>query len=145
MIYTENTKKAMKLAYEVHNGQLDKGGVPYIFHPIAVAGAMETESETIVALLHDAIEDGWITRDYLIAAGFSEDVVTAIVMMTKQENEEYSHYIERVKLNEIARKVKIADLKHNMDLSRLNVVTDRVKQRMEKYKNALVVLTENAK
>ena len=140
MIYTSNVKKAMLLAYEVHHGQVDKGGYPYIFHPLTVAQSMDTEDEIVVALLHDAIEDGWITERYLTAAGFSKISVDAVCAMTKRDGEPYEDYINRVKTNEIARKVKIADLKHNRDTSRLNDVMDQAKNRAEKYKRALEVL-----
>ena len=142
MIYTKDTRKAMTLAYAVHNGQLDKSGVPYIFHPITVAESMETEDEIIVALLHDTIEDCGVTKEYLAAAGFSRDVVEAVEAMSKRKGETYDEYIARVKTNRIARKVKIADLKHNMDLTRLIEVTEQAEKRVNKYKKALEVLNE---
>ena len=142
MIYTEMTKKAMKLAYAVHDGQFDKGGVPYIFHPIAVAEAMQTEDETVVALLHDTIEDCGITKEYLMAAGFSREVADAVYAMSKRDGETYDEYIARVKANPIAKKIKISDLNHNMDLSRLSTVTDQAKMRIEKYKKALEMMNE---
>jgi len=141
MIYTHRTRKAMQLAYSMHHGQLDKSGVPYIFHPIAVAEAMETEEEVIVALLHDTIEDCGITRE-AIAADFSDEIADAVAAITKIENEPYDAYVAKVKANKLARRVKIADLTHNMNLTRLNTITDEDRKRVEKYRNTLAVLLE---
>lgn len=141
MIYTYNTRKAMKLAYTLHHGQVDKSGVPYIFHPIAVAEPMNTEEEVIVALLHDAIEDCGITKAE-IAASFSDGIADAVEAITKIEGEAYDDYVARVKANEIARKVKISDLTHNMNLTRLDTITEEDRKRVEKYKHTLAVLSE---
>lgn len=141
MIYTYNTRKAMKLAYTLHHGQVDKSGVPYIFHPIAVAEPMNTEEEVIVALLHDSIEDCGITKAE-IAASFSDEIADAVEAITKIEGEAYDDYVARVKANEIARKVKISDLTHNMNLTRLDTITEEDRKRVEKYKHTLAVLSE---
>lgn len=143
MTYSYWVNQAMKLAYKAHEGQNDKAGVPYIFHPMKVAGDMDNEEETIVALLHDVVEDcPYIQFNTLRGLGYSFEVVEAIKAMTHREEESYDDYIARVKLNPIARKVKIADLKHNMDLSRLTKVMDRDIERVEKYKKALEVLND---
>ena len=144
MIYTKQTVKAMNLAYKVHHGQFDKGGVPYIFHPIHVAENMCTETHTIVAMLHDVMEDGNIQREDLINDGYSRIEIRAIEALTRREDETYDEYIKRIKLNPIARNVKIEDLKHNMDRTRLcdeeSKYTDR---RMKKYRAALDYLMDN--
>ena len=140
MIYTPMTIKASKLAYKMHHGQTDRAGVPYIFHPLHLAEQMETEETTIVALLHDVIEDTSLTIDHLAKLGFSKQVIEAIGLLSKSDDTPYFEYINSLKFNEIARVVKIADLKHNMDLTRLKKVTDNDLSRHEKYRIALQIL-----
>ena len=141
MIYTDATKKAMQIAYEKHKNQVDKSGVPYIFNPIHVAEQMDDEKSTIVALLHDVVEDTDVTIDNLLNEGFTEEIVSAIKDMTKLKNEDYFEYLCRVKNNNISKKVKLADLRHNSDLSRLNIITDEDLKRIEKYRKAIDFLT----
>lgn len=143
MIYTKKTKKAIKLMFELHKNQFDKGEIPYIFHPWHVAESMLDEKRTIVALLHDVVEDKKITISELLKEGFDVEIVEAIDILTNKE-EDYFEYIKKVSTNEIARDVKIADLKHNMDLSRLSNVTEKDLLRIEKYKKCLKYL-ESAK
>ena len=145
MIYTEDTKKALKLAYEKHNGQLDKSGLPYIFHPFHLAEQMDDEDSVIVALLHDVVEDTDVSVNGLEEMGFSERVIEAIKLMTHQKSTDYFEYIKRIAENPIAAKVKIADLRHNSDLTRLSSVTEKDRERVEKYKKCLDFLIENAK
>jgi len=136
-------EKAIIIATMAHKGQLDKGGQPYIFHPLRVMMNVETENERICAVLHDVIEDTSVTAEYLLKEGFSEDVVNAILSVSKiNKYEEYLKFIERVKLNPIGRKVKIADLMDNMVISRLSTISDQDVKRMEKYKKAYAILTE---
>lgn len=139
MIYTDNTKKAINLMYKYHNGQLDKSGLPYVFHPFTVAFNMKDEETCIVALLHDIVEDTPCTFEELESM-FSNEIVNAIKLMTHNPKEDYFTYIDRISTNRIASLVKISDLKHNSDESRLNNVTEKDIKRIEKYKKALEIL-----
>ena len=140
MIYTENTNKALRLAYEAHAGQFDKSGVPYVFHPLHLAEQMEDEESIIAALLHDVVEDtAWSLAD-LRAMGFPEKALEAVALLTHDPAEPYLSYVARVKENPIARRVKLADLRHNSDLSRIKKVTERDLKRVEKYAAAIRLL-----
>ena len=141
MINTKLTRLASKIAYKAHEGQVDKAGVPYIFHPIHIAEQMDTEESCIVALLHDVVEDSDITIDYL-SKYFSEEVMGALKILTKNENDDYVEYIKRVKTNKLATKVKLKDLKHNSELTRLDIVTDEDRERSTKYINAIRYLED---
>ncbi len=140
MIYTEYTKLAMKICFKAHAHQLDKSGLPYVFHPFHIAEQMKDEDTTIVALLHDVVEDSDITLNDLKKYGFSEDVISAVAAMTHSPNIDYMDYIAQVKKNPIAAAVKLEDLKHNSDLTRLEEVTAKDIQRNEKYKKAMELL-----
>lgn len=142
MIYTKYTRLAMKIAYDAHCGQVDKTGVPYIYHPIHIAERMDDEYSTIVALLHDVIEDTNLTIEDLREYGFSNEVLESIDIITKRVDDDYFDYIERIKVNKIALKVKVEDLKHNMDLSRIENVTEKDLKRLEKYKNVEKILIQ---
>lgn len=141
MIYTELTRKAMKTAYEAHKDQTDKSGVPYIFHPIHVAEQMTDEMTTCVALLHDVVEDTDITFEQLMGMGFPNEVISALRLLTHDSSVPYPEYIECIKGNPIATAVKLADLKHNSDPTRLLIIDDNAKQRMEKYRAAIISLS----
>ncbi len=140
MIYTKDTKKALKLCFEAHKDQLDKSSLPYVFHPFHLAEQMDTEEATVVALLHDVVEDTNYTLEDLKNMGFSEAVISAIALLTHEEGAEYMDYVKKIKCNEIARKVKLADLKHNSDLSRLDIVDEKALKRREKYLKAIELL-----
>lgn len=142
MLYTDMTKKALKLSFEAHKEQLDKSGMPYVFHPFHLAEQMPDEDCTVVALLHDVIEDTEYGVEDLQALGFSDTVLTALMLMTHEDDTPYLDYVAVLKANPIARTVKLSDLKHNSDLSRLSVVTDKDLQRVEKYKKAIQLLEE---
>lgn len=139
MINTKLTRKAMIIAYEAHKNQVDKSGVPYIYHPIHVAEQMDTENECIIALLHDVVEDTKVTFKQLEEV-FSKEIIDILKLLTREENIEYDEYIKRIKNNSIACKVKIADLTHNLDKTRLDFVTEVDVKRNEKYKKALQIL-----
>ncbi|KAF0092558.1 MAG: GTP pyrophosphokinase [Fusobacteria bacterium] len=132
-------KIAMNIAMKAHVGQTDKAGKPYIEHPVNVASAFEDDQRYITALLHDVVEDSDITFDDLRNEGFDENILEAIIALTRT-NIGYQEYIERIKKNPIARDVKIQDLKHNMDLNRLDNVNVKDIKRLEKYKKALKYL-----
>ncbi len=145
MIYTELTVKAMHIAYNAHSGQTDKNGMPYIFHPFHLAEQMHTESEICTALLHDVAEDTDITIEKL-AEDFPEEITDALKLLTHDKNIDYFDYVREIKTNPIARKVKLADLKHNSDLSRMTasgiVPSEKDIRRREKYLKAIEILNE---
>ena len=133
--------RAIELAKQHHEGQTDKAGKPYIEHPLRVMNQVESEEEKIVAVLHDIVEDTDISLDDLRNEGFSEEVVSAVECLTKQDGENYDSYIERISFNPLAVKIKLADLEDNRDLTRLPQVTDKDLERLEKYDKALEKLT----
>ena len=132
---------ALSIARKAHEGQLDKAGVDYIEHPIYVASQVDTEEEKAVALLHDVIEDSPVSAEELLQAGLPETVVTAVQVLTKKKEQDYQTYLETVKKNPLARVVKLADLKHNSDLSRLSSITEKDRERWKKYKKAIDFLS----
>lgn len=140
MIYTEKTKKALKLCFEAHKNQTDKSGMPYVFHPFHLAEQMETEETTVVALLHDVIEDTNYTLEDIRKMEFGESVEKALALLTHDDAVEYMDYVLAIKENPIAKAVKLADLKHNSDLSRLDVVDEKALLRREKYLKATELL-----
>ncbi|MGN0977340.1 MAG: GTP pyrophosphokinase [Faecousia sp.] len=140
MIYTPMTKKAMKLCFSAHKDQVDKSGLPYVFHPFHLAEQMEDEDTTIVALLHDVVEDTEVTFADLAEMGFSRQVIGAIQAMTHPEGVPYMEYVARIRENPIARRVKLADLQHNSDLSRLDKVDETALARAKKYRAAMELL-----
>ena len=132
---------ALSIATQAHEGQLDKAGVDYIEHPIYVASQVDTEEEKAVALLHDVIEDSPVSAEELLQAGLPETVVTAVQVLTKEKEQDYQTYLETVKKNPLARVVKLADLKHNSNLSRLSSITEKDRERLKKYKKAIDFLS----
>ena len=135
-----NIEKALELARKYHSGQVDKAGKPYINHILRVAENCKTEKQKIVALLHDIIEDTEITKEDLYYFGFNQEVVEAVGILTKRSDILYDDYIRRIRNNELARQVKICDLKDNSDLSRLKRVTEQDIKRASKYRKALAFL-----
>ena len=135
--------RAYKFAKEAHKGVRRQSGEPYILHPIEVALSLYKESDKIVALLHDVLEDTDATVEDLIAIGLYDCEIDAVKLLTKPHKEDYIHYVRRIAESPIARRVKMADLRHNMDISRLDVVTERDLARVEQYKKAYQIL-ENA-
>ena len=140
MIYTEKVKKALEIAFDAHKDQVDKAGLPYIYHPFYLATQMETEDSIIVALLHDVVEDSHYTFEEIENYGFSPRVMSALRLLTHEDSEDYIAYIHRVKENELARIVKLADLKHNSDESRLNHIDDKVRERLNRYAESIKIL-----
>lgn len=136
--------QAIELATKAHQGQVDKAGQPYINHSLRVMNMVTTLSEKIVAVLHDVIEDSDLTLEELVNLGFPQDIIAAIDAMTKRPKEDYDLYLNRVKSSAIATQVKIADLRDNMDISRIANPTDKDYQRLEKYKKALKLLLDDA-
>ena len=132
---------ALSIATKAHRGQFDKVGIDYIEHPIYVASQVDSEEEKAVALLHDVIEDSSVTADELLNAGLPETVVTAVQILSKKKGQAYQTYLKTVKSNPLARAVKLADLKHNSDLSRLETITDKDLEGLEKYKKTIDYLS----
>ncbi|MCD3276701.1 GTP pyrophosphokinase [Clostridium botulinum] len=132
--------KAVILATIKHKNQVDKGGNPYILHPLKVMLRMDTNRERIVAVLHDIIEDTDTTLENLKCMGFDDDIIQAIDSITRRDGEIYIDYIRRCKQNTIARKVKLADLEDNSDLSRIKNLTDKDYNRLKRYKKAKEIL-----
>lgn len=124
MFYSELVKKACKIAFDAHINDEDKGGYPYILHPAFLAFQMEDEITTCVALLHDVIEDHGdkYSFEYLEKVGFYKEIIDALRLLTHDEDVPYEKYIEKIKSNPYATKVKIADLKHNLDSRRISGV-----------------------
>lgn len=140
MIYTPLTKKALSLAFEAHKNQLDKSELPYIFHPFHLAEQMGEKYTTCVALLHDVVEDSKYTIQDLIELGFPSQVIEAIKVLIHSNDIPYFDYINRVKMNPMATRVKIVDLIHNSDLTRLNKISTDDLRRIDEYKKALLIL-----
>lgn len=136
-------QRAIEIATQAHDGQYDKAGKEYIGHPMRVMEMGETEAEKIVGVLHDVVEDTEWTFEMLAAEGFADEIIVAIRCVTKlSEDEEYDHFITRVMTNPIAVKVKMNDLKDNMNPDRLGILTDKDISRMEKYRLAYNRLCE---
>lgn len=129
--------KAFRLATEAHSGQKDRGGRPYIMHVIWVANRVDGLVPKTVALLHDIVEDTKYSTFDLVFAGFSREVVDAVDALTRAPYEPYDAYMERVAENALASYVKLADLEHNSDLSRIPNPTDKDRARAARYKIAL--------
>lgn len=144
MVYTELTNKAMKIAYSAHHGQVDYNGIPYIFHPIHLAEAMEDEISCCAALLHDVVEDTDVTMEEL-AREFPSEVIEVLKLLTHDEDVDYFDYVRAIKANPIAVKVKLADLAHNSDQSRCigsGLTEERLAYWKQKYAKATAILTE---
>ena len=142
MLYTDLTKRALRLCFDAHKDQVDKTGLPYVFHPFHLAEQMETEYGTVVALLHDVVEDTAYTPEDLAAMGFPAPVLAALRLLTHREDTPYMDYVAALKHDPIARAVKLADLRHNSDLTRLDTLDDRALARVEKYTAAMALLEE---
>ena len=144
MIYTEMTIKAMKIAYDAHEGQLDYNGVPYIFHPYHLAEQMDDEISCTAALLHDVVEDTSLTFEDL-AKTFPEEVMEVVKLLTHDENDNYFDYVRKIKTNPIARKVKLEDLKHNSNTTRCigaDLPQEKLLYWKEKYAKAKEILMD---
>ena len=140
MIYTPLTKKALKLCFESHKDQLDKSDLPYVFHPFHLAEQMDDELSVAVALLHDVVEDTPCTPEDLAAMGYPREVLEALALLTHGEGVPYMEYVAAIGDNPLARKVKLADLRHNSDLTRLDKVDEIALDRAAKYQKAIRLL-----
>jgi len=135
---------AILWATEVHRGQVDKSGNPYILHPIRVMMRMTSPEARIVAILHDTIEDSDHTLDDLRELGYDEPIIAAVDAISRREDESYEEFIQRLKPNPLARRVKLGDLLDNMDLRRANpVVAEKDAERLARYQRAWIELTQD--
>lgn len=132
---------ALALACRVHAGQVDKSGEAYILHPLRLMMQFDHHDEQLVALLHDVVEDGDVTQGDLRAIGLPDNVVTAIDCLSKRQGETYDAFIERIGPNALARKVKIADIRDNLNLTRLPELHEQDLERAAKYHRALMYLS----
>lgn len=142
MLYTELTNKAMRIAYEAHKDQYDKGGVPYIFHPYHLAEQLEEEYDICVALLHDVVEDTDISLDDIAKESFPKEVVEAVGLLTRDKEENYLDYVRKIKTNPIAKKVKLLDLAHNSEPTRLINGKEKSASLLDRYKKAKAILLD---
>jgi (p)ppGpp synthase/HD superfamily hydrolase len=134
-------ERAIAIAAKAHAGQIDKGGSPYILHTLRVMLSLTALDERIVGVLHDVCEDcpGW-TLDRLRGEGFEEHIIEALKSVTKRENEDYRSFVLRASANLIGRRVKLADMRDNVDLSRISTPTEGDFQRVEKYREAIAII-----
>lgn len=141
MLYTPVTKLAMRICFDAHKDQVDKSGLPYVFHPWHLAEQMDTEHEVCVALLHDVMEDTDTTPEELVAAGIPERYVATCKKLTHKPGVPYLEYVTALADDPVARKVKLADLHHNSDLSRLShAPTEKDLRRRNRYVRAIELL-----
>ena len=142
MIYTQMTKLAMRIAFDAHKNQVDRSGLPYIFHPFHLAEQMTDEVSVCAALLHDVVEDASMTFEDLAAQGIPAAVIEALKLLTHDSSVPYMDYVQNIKDsgNQTALVVKLADLRHNSDVSRLDSFNDKDASRLKKYKDAIEIL-----
>ena len=131
---------ALQIAQKAHAGQVDKAGKDYILHPMTVASYMDTDTEKTIAYLHDVLEDTDVTVDALRKI-FPNEIVDTLITLTHRKDESYFEYIQRVSKSKLAKKVKVADLLHNLDITRIKEPTKQDYERLEKYKKAILYLT----
>jgi (p)ppGpp synthase/HD superfamily hydrolase len=124
---------AILLAAQAHHGQRDRNGQPYVLHVLRVMLRVETDEQRTAAVLHDLVEDTPHSLDELRALGFGEHVVHAVDCLTHRDGEPYEAYVQRAASDPIARVVKLADLEDNMDLRRLDEITERDLARLQRY------------
>ena len=140
MIYTTMTKKALKICFNAHKEQVDNTGLPYVFHPFHLAEQMDDEDSVCLALLHDVVEDTNVSFEDLINEGFNENIINALKLLTHKDDTPYLEYVIKIKENHLAKKAKLADLKHKSDLSRLDLLKDKIPPKYELYKEAIKLL-----
>ena len=139
---TKHLEKAIHIAVNTHYNQKDKGGEPYIFHPLRVMDACASLEARIVAILHDVVEDTDITIE-MLRQEFPPQIIEALKLLTHNPDVPYMDYVASIKKNTIAREVKIANLTDNSNVSRLSMITNKAIERLKKYNVALKILKEN--
>lgn len=132
--------KAILIAAKAHDGQVDKGGSPYILHPIRLASRAKSTEASIAAVLHDVVEDSNVTLFDLKKEGFTQSIIEALDCLTRRPDESYDGFIKRIKDNPLATEVKLLDLEDNCDLSRIEQPTRQDYERIDKYKKAIAEL-----
>jgi len=135
-------EQSLKIALQAHAGQTDKAGQAYILHPLRIMAKMDTDEERSVALLHDVLEDSEHTPESLLQAGIPSNIIDAVQCLTKHDDEDYEQFIQRVLTNDLAVKVKMADIHDNLQVLRLDKLTDDDLERVKKYHAAWKVLDE---
>lgn len=138
-------EKAIEIAVEAHRGQIDKAGKIYILHPMRVMLRGKNETEMIVGILHDTVEDTPVTLDMLRMEGFSEEILAAISCITKEKGEDYGHFINRVLTNPLATQVKLYDIEDNMNRDRIPFPTPKDEARFAKYEKYHSVILNKLK
>ena len=133
---------ALEIAVAAHRGQTDRAGQPYVLHPLRLMAQFRDETSQIAAVLHDVVEDSEWTLDDLRTLGFSDEVVTVVDCLTRREGELYEAAIERAAVHPVARRLKLADLEDNLDVRRLDVLTERDRERLDRYRRAWLRLTQ---
>ena len=134
--------RAIEIAVEAHKGQKDKAGMPYVLHPLRLMFKMESNNEKIAALLHDVVEDSDWTLDDLKKEGFNSDVIEAVSLLTRDEKDSYDEFIQKAVSNPISKNVKIADINDNLDLNRIDKISDKDYIRIKKYHRVLKSITK---
>ena len=134
-------ERAIEIAVHNHKGQKQRNGQPYILHPLRLMLNVDTDDAKIVAVLHDVVEDTSYTFADLEKDGFSKDVLAALKLLTHDKDEPYEPYVEKIAQNPLAKKVKLADLRDNMDVTRLDKLEEKDTKRLEKYHKAWKRLT----
>jgi len=135
-------ERAIEIAVEAHKGQKDKAGMPYVLHPLRLMFKMESNNEKIAALLHDVVEDSDWTLDDLKKEGFNSDVIEAVSLLTRDEKDSYDEFIQKAVSNPISKNVKIADINDNLDLNRIDKISDKDYIRIKKYHRVLKSITK---
>jgi (p)ppGpp synthase/HD superfamily hydrolase len=143
--YVLNLDRAIEIAVKAHEGQIDKAGKPYVLHPLRVMLRMDSRVGMIAGVLHDVLEDGgengW-TRERLTESGFGGRILATLDRLTKQKGEDYFDFVRRAAGRALSRKVKIADLQDNMDLSRIPCPEPKDQKRVRKYRKAMRLLCQ---
>lgn len=130
-------ERAIAIAANAHEGQVDKAGAPYVLHPLRMMLRLSNTDERITAVLHDVVEDCGVSLETLRAEGFPERVIEAIDSVTRRPEESYDAFVLRAASNPIGRRVKLVDLQDNSDLSRIAKPTTHDYERVEKYRRAI--------
>ena len=134
-------ERAIEIAVEAHKGQKDKAGNPYILHPLRLMFQMQTDNERMAAVLHDVVEDSDWTLDDLRKENFDNEVIDAVNLLTRDDNDSYEEFVQKAASNPISKAVKIADITDNLDLSRISKMTEKDVDRVKKYQRVLKILT----
>lgn len=137
-------QRAIEIAVEAHRGQKQKSGAPYILHPIHLMQQLDSDEERIVAVMHDVVEDTAVTFEDLEREGFAPEILDAVRLLTHDDADAYDTYVGKIEANPLARRVKIADLEHNMDIRRLTELRDKDLERLRKYHRCWTRLQEGA-